>query len=164
MIQSLTNETMSVTDKDTGKLLFTVAVSSGNNQIGDIGKANVGPIPPGSYSIYERPGGMGGARAWILDRNDSVKGNDTIDDGSAKEGKGRFGLRYHQEFNDLPNKGSEGCNVSDGKSIERFGKAADKTSKGPTQHVTSPRDHPGDGKPRDDFGKPQRIGIWKVAK
>jgi len=161
VVQSISAGTITVTDKDTGRS-FTLQGSSGTNSLADVGKQNVGPIPLGSYSVYEREGGLNGARAWILDRNDRVPGNDEIDGNHPEKGDGRFALRYHVEGGG-PNKGSEGCSVCNKSGIDRFGKAADKTSKGPSQHITSPHDHPGDGKPRDDFGVKPRVGIWKVV-
>lgn len=101
--------------------------------------------------------------AWILDRNDQKPGNDIVDNGSEKPGKGRFALRFHKAIERLPNRGSEGCNVCDKKGIDHFAKAVDKTSKGPARHITSPKERPGDGKPLDDFGKHPRIGTWKVG-
>ena len=161
VVQSISRGTITVTDRDTGKS-FTLQGSSGTNNLADVAKANVGPIPPGNYSIYERTGEHEhGSRAWILDRNDSNRGNDTNDGNHPEKGDGRFALRYHTESGG-PNKGTEGCSVSDKRSIDRFGKAADKTSKGSSEHITSPRDHPGDGKPRDDFGVQPRVGTWKV--
>lgn len=160
VVQSISHGTITVTDRDTGRT-FTLPGSSGNNKLGDVPTHNVGPIPPGSYTIYERQGGMNGSRAWILDRNDGNRGNDTNDGKNPKAGDGRFALRYHVESGG-PNKGSQGCSVSDKRSIDRFGKAADKTTKGPPRHITSPKDHPGDGKPRDDFGNPPSVGIWIV--
>jgi hypothetical protein len=146
---------------------YTFSASTGTNNLANVaGTKNNGPIPPGTYSIYERKGGLPVgdhiSKAWILDRNDQKRGNDQVDDLPKEKGGGRFGFRFHEKVVGVPNLGSTGCAVASKAAVEIFAKAAASTSKGPSAHITSPPDKPGD--PPTDFGRLPRIGTWKVGK
>jgi len=141
--------------------------TSGTGKAKDANKSDQGPVPPGSFEIYMRPGGYPkgtGLPAYILDPSDAQKGNDTADT-PGKPGNGRFGFRIHIEVPDAPRKGSDGCIVLNAEDLEKVRKFLEKTAKGPKQKITSPNpptpQNPA-GSPPDDFGSQSRLGTITV--
>jgi RHS repeat-associated protein len=160
----------------TGELVLTDNTSgenckckgtSGTNTAEDASKSDKGPVPPGTYNIYLRPGDYpenSGHSAYILDPADSKLGNDTADT-PGKAGNGRFGFRIHIEVPGQPRNGSDGCIVLSEEDLEKLKKFLEKTVKGEPQQITSPNPPTAKnpkGKPDDDFGKLRRLGVIKV--
>ncbi|MEK0445833.1 MAG: hypothetical protein RLZZ399_1154 [Verrucomicrobiota bacterium] len=147
---SISEGTMSGYDIDGGKK-FSAPVSTGNNKIMDVGKRGEGPIPPGLYNIYERPGGMVGFPAFVLDPVDSKPGNDKWD-----EGTGRGAFRSHIET-DGERKGSDGCPVMAPNNQLKLADLLKRTKPGPVATVVSPNNN----RPADIWTGP-RLGTLRV--
>ena len=159
-----------------GKLILTDNTSkeecrckgtSGTNDAKDASKFFEGPVPPGTYNIYFRPGDYpkkSGRPAYILDPADSKKGNDQADT-PGKPGDGRYAFRIHIEISTELRKGSDGCIVLSAEDLEKLRKFLEKTVKGEPQQIISPNPptpkNPSGGPP-DDFGKLPRLGVIKV--
>jgi RHS repeat-associated protein len=114
--------------------------SCGDNDEDHTDQANVGPLPKGTYKIYQRikagnPAMPGvGGNAWILDPVDNNPGNDVWDPG------GRSEFRIHLWLVD-PNafqKGSNGCIVLSPDCHGKFDELVSKTTPGPKKKITSP--------------------------
>ncbi len=153
-------------DNDSGKKCECEG-TSGTGIVKDADESDRGPVPPGKYFIYVRPGGYpkkSGLPAYILDPADSKRGNDTADT-PGKPGNGRYAFRIHIEVPGAVRKGSDGCIVLTAEDLEKLRKFLDKTAKGTEQQITSPNpptpQNP-NGKPPDDFGKQPRLGTITV--
>lgn len=145
----------SVTGSDSGRgLSFTGAASSGTNNVAQAGQ-KLGPLPPGQYNIYERPGGMFNQPAYILDPVDSNLGNDSWDNGL-----GRGAFRFHLEFPDWPLRGSTGCIVMSADTLNDLKHLLDGTAPGPTTTITSPNKD----RPPNVWPNLPRLGTLTVTK
>ena len=87
-VYSITKQTFTIDNQVFG------GCNSGDNNVDHQSSqyAYVGPLPTGEYNIFDRPGGIGGHSAFILDPIDSVTQNDHWDSGV---GQGRGNFRLH---------------------------------------------------------------------
>jgi RHS repeat-associated protein len=155
----ISSKQLVINDKDTKEVCKCKGIS-GNNKVKDADKSHVGPIPPGAYSIYLRPGDYpkgSGLPAFILDTDDKKKGNDTADTPDVP-GDERFAFRIHIEGD------SEGCIVLSLDDLNKLKDFLDKTVKGQKQQITSPNPATPTSpeRPSDNFGELPRLGTIKV--
>ena len=140
-------------DLDSGAK-FSAPVSTGSNNMAEVGTSNLGPIPPGKYGIYKRPGGMVGLPAFILDPIDGKTGNDKWDGGT-----GRGAFRSHVEVPEAPRKGSNGCPVMSPQNQSTLADLLNKTTPGPVMKIVSPNS----GREPDVWTGP-RLGTLTVTR
>jgi RHS repeat-associated protein len=161
---SISTGLLTITDNDDPKKTVTVQASSGDGKVEHCNLVNGGgPIPPGSYSIYPRPGGYPnpGNPAYVLDPNDGNPGNDQWDDGPAKL---RYGFREHigDPAKTYPNNGTEGCITPSVEDMKKLNEILRKTKRGPRRTITS-RPDPGKNNGHTWRNQP-RLGTITVVK
>jgi hypothetical protein len=137
--------------------------SCGDNDEDHTDKADQGPLPKGTYKIYQRiQNGQtdfrGLGNAWILDPQDASSGDDIWGT------NGRDGLRIHLWVEEAAQKGSKGCIVLRKDCHTAFDAMLSRTTKGPITEIKTPktRDASGNVTEWDVFDKTALLGTLTV--
>jgi RHS repeat-associated protein len=137
--------------------------SCGDNNERNTDVPNSGPLPKGTYKIYQRIKAgetdfRGLGNAWILDPQDGSPGDDMW--GAA----GRDGLRIHLWVEEALQKGSDGCIVLSRDCHTAFDQMLSRTTKGPVTQIKSPtgRDANGNVTGWESFDKTAELGTLTV--
>ena len=114
-------------------LSFSCQAGSGTNNAAEMDQVGVGPLPTGNYAIYERPGGIAGQPAYVLDPIDTNRYDDNWD--GRADGIQRGAFRLHTSIPGATRDGSDGCVVVGADTLGNLDQFLQGTQKGESRTI-----------------------------